>query len=229
MSAGSIPRMQDLPGEDRPRERLWAKGPEALSDAELLALVLRSGRPGESALRLATRILADFGGVRRILLAGPEELAAYSGVGAAKAASLVAALHLASRAARRSPELVPVKRPADLAAVAAEALAGARRERVVVLVLDSGQRLRQIVRVSEGAIDRSLFPIREILNAVLRHDGRAFAIAHSHPSGDATPSTHDQEATEAIAQAAQTVGLRFLDHLVVADGEWRTVGSIATR
>lgn len=222
LNPGSAPRMQDLPDTDRPRERLWAKGPEALSDAELLALVLRSGRPGESALRLATRMLADFGGMRTIAMAGPEELAAYPGVGAAKAASLVAALHLAHRAARRGHKPVSVKRPADLAAIAAEALFGARRERVLVLVLDSGQRLKRVVPVSEGSIDRSLFPIREILNAVLRHDGRGFAVAHNHPGGDTTPTSHDLGATRALKQAAEATGLRFLDHLIVTDGGWQS-------
>lgn len=229
MTAGSAPRIRDLPDEDRPRERLWAKGPEALSDAELLALVLRSGRPGESALRLATRMLADFGGVRKIAIARPEEIGAYPGVGVAKAASLIAALHLANRAVRRNPDPVPIRRPVDLAAIARDALGTARCERVVALVLDSGQRLKRVVPVSEGSIDQALFPIREILNAVIRHDGRAFAVAHNHPGGDSTPTRQDVQATRALRNAAQATGLRFLDHLVVADNGWSSVASKETR
>jgi DNA repair protein RadC len=229
MPANPGPRIQDLPRGDRPRERLWAKGPDALSDAELLALVLRSGRPGESALRLATRMLADFGGVRMIAMARPEELAAYPGIGAAKAAALVSALRLASRAASAGPESLPIKSPADLAAIAAEALGNERRERVVVLVLDSGHRLRRVVPISEGSIDRTMFPAREILNAVLRHDGRAFAVAHNHPGGDSTPTRQDVQATRALRNAAQATGLRFLDHLVVADNGWSSVVSRETR
>lgn len=225
MGARPQPRMHDLPDEDRPRERLWARGPDALSEAELLALVLRSGRPGESALALAQRLLADFGGIGRIVMARPEELMAYPGVGAAKAASLVASLHLAIRADRRGPNPVPIKRSEDLVSIAAQELRAATRERVLVFVLDSGHCLKRVVPVSEGSIDRSLFPIREIINAVLRHDGRAFAVAHNHPGGDSTPTSHDRKATETMKGAAEATGLRFLDHLVVADGQWHSAST----
>lgn len=229
MRAERQPRMQDLPDEDRPRERLWARGADTLSDAELLALVLRSGRRGESALHLATRLLADFGGVRRIATAGLEELAAYPGVGPAKAASLVGALNLAGRAARPEPKRTPIKRPEDLASVAAEELRGARRERVVVLVLDSGHRLKRVVRVSDGFLDRSSLLLREVFSAVLRHDGKAFALAHNHPSGDPTPSAEDRKATHDLGLAARTLGLRFLDHVVVTDTAWESVLDGKTR
>ena len=91
-----------------------------------------------------------------------------------------------------------------------------RRERVMVLVCDAANRLRRTVIVSEGSIDRSLVPVREILNAVLRHDGRAFAIAHNHPSGNPEPSEADRRATAEVRDAASVVGLRFLGHVVVA-------------
>ena len=107
--------------------------------------------------------------------------------------------------------------------VAARELGGLRRERVLVLVCDGANRLRQTVTVSDGSIDKSLVPVREILNAVLRHDGRAFAIAHNHPSGDATPSAADTRATTEVRDAAGTVGLRFLGHVVVAGDDWSTV------
>ena len=100
---------------------------------------------------------------------------------------------------------------------------GARRERVIVLVADAANRLQRTVVVSEGAIDRSLVPVREILNAVLRHDGRAFAIAHNHPSGDATPSDADGRDTADVAAAARAAGLRFLGHVVVTDAGWCSI------
>jgi DNA repair protein RadC len=94
---------------------------------------------------------------------------------------------------------------------------------VVVVVCDAGNRVRHTVIVSDGALDRSCFPIREILNAVLRHDGRAFAVAHNHPSGDPTPSEADRRATEELSEAARVVRLRFLDHVVVAGDRWCSV------
>lgn len=212
-------RIADIPEEDRPRERLWRKGVAALSNAELLALVLRQGRSGESALQLAARLLAEHGGIDRLASAGAEELAAFSGVGPAKAAALVAAFQL-SRNVGGEPLPETVRRPDDLAVIARQELAGLRRERVLVLVLDAGNRVQRVVSLTDGSVDRSLLPVREVLNAVLRNDGTAFALAHNHPSGDLTPSPQDLHSTEAVALAAPIVGLRFLDHLIVTDAAW---------
>ncbi len=212
-------RVQDIPAADRPRERLLRRGAEALSDRELLAIVLRNGRSGESALDLAAALIAEYGGLSGLAAARPEELARRPGVGAAKAAAIVAAFRL-GRLASRPPDPVVLRSSEDVAAVAIRELAGTRRERVLVLVCDAANRPRQIVQVSEGAIDRSLLSVREVLNAVLRHDGRAFALAHNHPSGDPTPSDADRRATTDLAAGAKAVGLRFLDHVVVTEGDW---------
>jgi DNA repair protein RadC len=208
-----------LPEHERPRERLWAVGVEALSERELLALVLRNGRTGESAVDLAGSLLAAFGGLTGLTLALPEELAMVRGIGQAKAASLVAALRLGAMAGREVNKPV-LRSSADIARVATEHLRGLRRERVLVLVCDGANRLMQVVTVAEGSMDRSLVPVREILNAVLRHDGRAFALAHNHPSGHPTPSDADRRATIDAMAGAKAVGIRFLDHLVMCRDSW---------
>lgn len=215
--------MAAVPPHERPRERLLARGAEALADRELIALVLRNGAPDTSALDLAAELLADFGSLERLAQARPEELAAKRGIGVAKAAALVAAFHLARRAEASVAGPVTLRTAEDVARVATRELRGARRERVIVLVADAANRLQRTVVVSDGAIDRSLVPVREILNAVLRHDGRAFAIAHNHPSGDAAPSDADRRATADVATAARAAGLRFLGHVVVAGVDWRSV------
>ncbi len=215
-------RIIDLPESDRPRERLWRRGVTALSDAELIALVLRQGRVGESALDLAAGLLAEYGGLDRLSTARAEELAARPGLGPAKAAALLAALQLA-RQLWRADAPVAIRRPEDLAAVAHGELSGLRRERVLVIVLDAGNRVRRVIVLSEGSVDRSLLPVREVLNAVLRNDGVAFALAHNHPSGDPTPSQQDLRATVDVQTAAHLVGLRFLDHVIVGDGETLSV------
>jgi DNA repair protein RadC len=209
--------MANLPTHERPRERLLRCGVEALSERELLALVLRHGRRGESALDLATSLLGEYGGLSALASARPEELATKSGVGAAKAAALVAAFQLGRRVGLDEAPHV-LRTPSDVTEVARRELAGLRRERVLVLVCDAANRLRRSVIVSEGSIDRSLVPVREILNAVLRHDGRAFAIAHNHPSGSPEPSEADHRATAQVRDAAGVVGLRFLGHVIVAGG-----------
>lgn len=212
--------MADVPTHERPRERLLARGAEALADRELIALVLRNGAVGVSALDLASDLLADYGSLERLAEARPEELAAIRGIGPAKAAALVAAFHLARRTEAGASQLVTLRTAEDVAHVARHELGAGRRERVIVLVADAANRLQRTVMVSEGAIDRSMMPVREILNAVLRHDGRAFAIAHNHPSGDATPSDADRRATADVAAAARAAGLRFLGHVVVAGTDW---------
>ncbi len=221
--------MANLPIHERPRERLLAHGTEALSERELLALVLRHGSRGESALDLAAALLAEYGGLARLAAARPEELARRQGVGEAKATALVAAFQLGRLAASDGTVDCQLQGPHDVFTAAQPELAGQRRERVLVLVCDAGNRLRRTEAVAAGSIDRSAFPVREILNCVLRHDGRAFAIAHNHPSGDPTPSEADVLATRALAAAARVVGLRFLDHVVVAGDWWERVTTSAPK
>lgn len=194
-----------------------------MSDRELLALVLRNGTRGESALDLASGLIADYGSLAALAAALPEELERRPGVGAAKAAALIAAFQLGRRAATPVATGLVLRSPDDVAAAARSELVGRRRERVVVLVCDGANRLRHTVVVAEGSIDRSLVPVREILNAVLRHDGKAFAVAHNHPSGDPTPSEADCQATSELVKAAGTLGLRFLDHVIVGQNAWSQV------
>lgn len=213
--------MKTIPPSERPRERLLARGADALSEQELVALVLRNGAPGKSALDLAGELIAEYGSAQALAAARPEELANRSGVGPAKAAALVAAFQLSRRSVRSDP--VQLRSAEDVARIAQGELADARRERLLVLVCDAGNRVRRVITVSEGAVDRSMVPVREVLNAVLRHDGRAFAIAHNHPSGVVEPSDADRRATQAVKTAASAVGLRFLGHVVVAGSDWREI------
>jgi DNA repair protein RadC len=212
-------RIVDLPKHDRPRERLWHRGPDALSQAELLALVLRDGRPGESALELAAALLAEYGSLSVLARATPEELAGRPGMGPAKTASVLAALKLAHYLGAGEPRVI-IRRPEDLATIAQRELGNLRRERVLVIVLDAGNRMLRLVTLTDGSVDRSLLPVREVLNAVLRNDGVAFGLAHNHPSGDPTPSAQDLRATAQVEEAARVVGLRFLDHLIVTNVSW---------
>ncbi|WP_420639939.1 RadC family protein [Candidatus Poriferisocius sp.] len=212
-----------LPSRARPRERLLSEGREALSDTELLALQLRSGTTGASASDLATALLAEFGSLRRLGEATVEELARLPGVGNAKACSVVAAFELGRRLPLDDQPEVSLARASDVAQRARHSLAGLRRERAIVFVCDRRARLLHEVQLSQGTAARSLIEVREVLNAVLRHDGAAFGLAHNHPSGDPRPSQADVELTQDVASAAKTVGLRFLGHIVIAGDEWAEV------
>lgn len=218
--------IRQIPESDRPRERLVSAGAEALSDRELLALVLRNGREGASALDLATELLAEFGSLQAIAVARPEELTRRPGVGEAKAAALIAAFRLGRRAEQVDGSGQKLRGPEDVARIAGQELQALRRERVIVLVCDGANRLKKVVRVSEGSIDRAMLPVREILNVVLVSDGRAFAVAHNHPSGHLKASLRDAQATSELSNAATTTGVRFLGHVIVSANEWIQVNEM---
>jgi DNA repair protein RadC len=212
----------DLPRAERPRERLSALGPAALADRELLSMVLGTGTRGTGAHTLAERLLAAFGSVPALARAHTTDLAALPGIGAAKAAALVAAFELARRTGSVE-NLRRVGSTLDLVDVVAPMLRGRARERLVVVVCDTANRVLHCEVVSEGSAERSLVPVREVIVSVLRRDGQSFALAHNHPAGDATPSASDVDATRRIEQAALAVGLHFLDHVVLTDSGWSRV------
>jgi DNA repair protein RadC len=211
--------MAAIPTPQRPRERLLLLGAESLADAELVAVLLGTGGRGQNALDLAHDLLIEYRGPGGLAGAIPEELARRAGVGPAKAARLVAAFSLARRIG--APDRgVQLRDSADIAEVVRPWLADARRERAIVVVCDTALRVRRAFVITEGSSDQCLLPVREILTAVLLHDGSAFAVAHNHPSGDVVPSAADEQVTAALADAADAVGLDFLGHLVIGGQQW---------
>lgn len=216
-----LQRQDRVHENDRPRERLETLGASALSERELLAVVLGEGGPFE-AFDIAGALVHQWGGLTAMACAYPEELTASPGVGPAKAAAVVAAFELGRRVSQPHNGVV-LRRPADIARVARPYVVGHPRERVVVLVCNSRHQVRRVVTVSQGSIDRATMPVREVVNAVLRHDGRAFALAHYHPSGDPTPSSADHQATGKVVNAAAATGLRFLGHVIVGGDSWEVV------
>ena len=221
-------RIADLPRTERPRERLAALGPTALADRELLSMVLGTGGGrGIGAHTLAERLLAAFGSVPALARAHAADLAMLPGIGNAKAAALVAAFELARRAGTAPDRTLRVGSTLELVDVVAPMLRGRTRERLVVIICDTANRVLQCEVVSEGSAERSLVPVREVIVSVLRRDGQGFAMAHNHPNGDPTPSLADIEATARVEEAAGAVGLTFLDHIVLTDSTWSRVPSTA--
>jgi DNA repair protein RadC len=209
----------NLPPAERPRERLSAHGAAALSDRELVALLLGTGGAGVGAHQLAERLLAWFGSMASLAGAHPADLATVPGIGTTKAAAIVAAFELGRRVGRPSTATV-ISSSADLVPVVAPLLRGRAKERLVLVVCDNAGRVTSCEVISEGSAGRALVPVREVAVAVVRRDGRAFALAHNHPSGDPTPSAADVAATARVEQAARTLGVRLLDHVVVTDAGW---------
>jgi DNA repair protein RadC len=211
-------RILDLPADQRPRERLLQLGPQALTDAELVAVLLSVGQSGESALQLAHRLLQAVGGVPGLSRMHPEQLTKFDGVGPAKGSRLIAALALSTR--REPINEVRVSGPQDLVPLLRQELFGLRHERLAVVVCDRRLRVRKVVGVADGASDGAPLPVRDVLATVLRNDGHAFAVGHNHPTGNPEPSTADRNATRQLQIAANTAGLRFLGHVVITDDDW---------
>jgi DNA repair protein RadC len=203
---------------DGPRERLAALGPEALADAELLALLLRTGGARRDALALASWLLGRHGGLAGLAAAAPAELARAPDVGPAKSATLVAALELGRRlAGRRLRCGEPVGGPADVFRHFHARLRDARHERFVLLLLDGRHRMLREVVISQGTLTASLVHPREVFRPALREAAAAVVLVHNHPSGDPSPSREDREITQRLARAGDLLGIPVLDHVVVAD------------
>jgi DNA repair protein RadC len=199
-----------------PRERLYRDGVHALSLAELVALVLRTGAPRVSALALAQKLIQRFGSLDGLVRAGDAELRRVAGMGPAKIASLRAALELGARHAC-SP-LQPGGRldsPERVFAHFAPRLRRLRQEVFFVLLLDSRQRLIAEVEVSRGSLNQSLVHPREVFAPALREAAAALVVVHNHPSGDPRPSREDREVTERLATAGDILGIRLVDHVVI--------------
>jgi len=203
---------------DRPRERLDQKGAGALADAELLALVLRTGDRRRDAWTIARAALDRFGGLAGIAAASGRALEAIPGLGPAKSASLRAAIELARRLTDEPLERgQPIRSPADVQRHFRGCLRGLQRESFHVLLLDGRHRLIAAEEVSVGTLTASLVHPREVFRDAIRNAAAALVLVHNHPSGDPSPSAEDRSVTERLRSAGCLVGIRVLDHVIVAE------------
>jgi DNA repair protein RadC len=219
-------RITEWPPSERPRERLLDEGCGALSDAELLALVLRSsGVSGITAVDRARQLLAALGGVTGLSRATPAELAKQRGLGVASASAVLAGLELGRRAACVRIDRGGVFRTsADVFAHFHGRLAALRTESFHALLLDAKHRKLREVKISEGSLTASIVHPREVFVPAVRDSAAAMILVHNHPSGDPSPSTEDVELTRRLRQAGDIVGIRVLDHVIVAaDGHFSFV------
>jgi DNA repair protein RadC len=204
--------------DDRPRERLEASGSGALSDAELIALVLRTGDRHNDALVVASELLNRHGGLRRISQANGAELARSPGIGPAKSASILAALEIGRRIERRKLVAGTAMRgPVDIFRHFQPNLRDLRQERFAVVLLDARHRVMRTEVVSQGTLTASLVHPREVFRPALRDAAAALVLVHNHPSGDPTPSREDREVTIRLSRAGEILGVRVLDHVILAE------------
>jgi DNA repair protein RadC len=212
--------IQDWPLAERPREKLLTQGPVALSDAELLAVFLRVGSRGKTAVDLARDLLTEFGGLRGILTADRRHLCAAHGIGNAKFAQLQAVLEMARRHfGQRLERGNPLTDPAATRAYLTAALRDLRHEVFACLFLDTRHRVIAWEELFRGTLDGTSVHPREVVRHALGHNAAALIFAHNHPSGVAEPSDADRRLTRRLKEALALVDIRVLDHFVIGDGE----------
>jgi DNA repair protein RadC len=210
------PMIRDLPVDERPRERLAHAGEGALSMAELLAMILRTGVGGESALSLATRLISRYGGLPGLARASFTELRAEKGLGPAKTAQLKAALELGRRMLLSAPEdRFVVRSPADVAQLLMAEMSHLEQEHFRVLYLDTRNRLLGSETVYVGSLNASHIRVSEVFREAVKRNCASIIVAHNHPSGDPTPSPEDVEVTRQLVAAGNLLDIEVLDHLII--------------
>ena len=210
------PTIKELPVSERPRERLEHYGAGALSSAELLAIILRTGVGGESVLNVAARLLAKYNGLIGLARASFGELCAEHGIGPAKVTQLKAALELGRRLLIASPEERPqVKSPADAANLLMLEMSLLEQEHLRTILLDSKNRVLATPTIYVGSLNTSVVRVGELFREAIKLNSAALIVVHNHPSGDPTPSPEDVKVTELVVQAGQLLDIEVLDHLII--------------
>lgn len=217
-------RITDLHETERPRERLASLGPQALTNAELIAILLRVGVTGENAVQVGQRLLQQFGGLGGLHRAPIEELIDQHGIGEAKAAQIKAAIELGRRLTLEAPEERPtINSPADAAALVQYEMSALEQEHLRVLLMDTRNHVLDISEIYRGSVNMSQVRVGEVFKAAIRRNATAVIIVHNHPSGDPTPSPDDVAVTRAFVQAGKLVDVDVLDHLIIGRGRFTSM------
>lgn len=208
-------RIQDLPHDQRPREKLASLGPQALDSAELMALFISTGTKGRSAIQIGRDLLTKYGSISALGSLDVSTLAAEKGMGIAKASKLAAAFELGVRAAREQVATSPLDSPERIRELLIPQLLHLPHEQVVVIAVDTRLRHLTTTLVSSGSVNESIAHPREILRPVITRAAYGFILAHNHPSGDPSPSRADEQITRRLIDAAALMQVRFLDHIII--------------
>lgn len=207
--------IRDLPEDERPREKLLSRGPEALSDSEILALFFGTGRKGMSAIDLGREMIQEFGSMRNMSRASFEDLVNIDGIGPAKAAQLAAIFEFGKRLAREPFNDQAITTPEDVYHLLGPEMQRLTQESVRVILLNSQKKLIQVAEIFIGTGNQSFANPPEILRKVLSLSAASFILVHNHPSGDPSPSRADHDVTRRMKEASEVIGVELLDHIII--------------
>ena len=217
-----IKTIKEIPLNDRPREKMAANGAAVLTDAELIAILLRTGTAEKSAIDIASEMTADGGLYKRLAgITRLNELTNIKGLGQAKAATVLAALEIGRRIASAKPlEKIHLSCPQDVADFLMPRLRYAAKEQFVVILLNNKNKVIGTEVVSEGSLSSSIVHPREVYAPAILHHAAAIMVAHNHPSGDPKPSLEDEEVTRMLSRSGKVLGIPMIDHVIIGDGNY---------
>ncbi|MDR6554040.1 DNA repair protein RadC [Paenibacillus qinlingensis] len=210
--------LREIPNDERPRERMLQLGAGALSHAELLAILLRTGTVSESAIHLASRILSESRGLRNLVDMSRDQLKQIKGIGDAKALQILAGIELGRRLAKSSyEERITIRSPKDIANLMSEELRYLQKEHFVCLFLNTKNHVIAQETLSMGSLNASIVHPREVFRAAIKRSSASIICVHNHPSGDPTPSPEDISLTSRLVEAGTIIGIEVLDHVIIGD------------
>lgn len=213
-------RIKDLPESSKPRERFIEKGADALSDAELLALILRTGIKGENVIEMSNRLISEYG-LDKLFHCSLEELQKIKGIGKNKAIQILTIGEIKKRLNSLEVKPVRISFAEDVFNYFHDKLKNEKQENFFVLLLDTKNKIIKDILITKGILDSSLIHSREIFNPAIRHSASKIILVHNHPSGDSTPSQEDLEITEKIVKVGEELDIKVLDHVVIGrDNYW---------
>ncbi len=208
-------KINDLPQNQRPREKLAKLGASSLSDAELIAIFLRVGVKGESAIQIGKRLLNTYGSLSQLSRLDLTDLAKEHGLGIAKAAQLCASFEISSRIARESVISTPVNTPQHIYEAMAPILRNQTTESLYVMLVDTRLCHIRSIPISKGTVNATICHPRDILSPVITSQAYGFVLIHNHPSGNPSPSPADDEVTKQVIAAAKLMQIKFIDHIII--------------
>jgi DNA repair protein RadC len=216
--------LHDLPTDERPRERLHSHGPQALSNAELLAIILRTGTTRDNVLELAGKLLARYSGLGGLLNVDFSQLSKEHGLGEAKCCQIKAALELGKRLGRQQlDEKYQIKSPRDAANLVMVEMTYLDHEQMRVLALDTKNQVVENISLYRGTVNSSVLRVAEIFRPAITRNCPAVLVCHNHPSGDPTPSPEDISVTEQLVQAGKLLEIELVDHLIIGNHRYTSL------
>lgn len=214
--------IKDLPISERPREKLYSQGVEALSNAELLAIIIRTGSREDTAIDLARRILSlDNRGIAHLSDVTIEELMEVKGIGDSKACQIIAAIEIGKRLNKRGPQdKVKITSPLVLVDLLMDEMRYLNKEFFKIAILDTKNQVLCIENISIGTLNASIVHPRDVFKISIKRNANSIILIHNHPSGDTTPSTEDINITNRLVDAGNLIGIKVLDHIIIGDNKY---------